>query len=63
MSAQPPAQLANLVVAQQAPVLPLTPVQPIFALGPCQDNTTLDYSNILIENAQRGHFQGSLLLL
>ena len=34
MLAQPPAQLANLVVAQQAPVPPLAPAQPIFALGP-----------------------------
>ena len=45
MLAQPPAQPANPAIAQQAPVLPIAPAQPIFALGPGQDNTMLDYSN------------------
>ena len=45
MSAQPPAQLATLVIAQQAPVQPIAPAPPIFALGPGQGDTLLDYSN------------------
>ena len=34
MLAQPPAQPAHLAGAQQAPVPPLSPTLPIFALGP-----------------------------
>ena len=34
MLAQPPPQPANPAVAQQAPVPPLAPAQPIIALGP-----------------------------
>ena len=45
MLAQPPVQLANPVIAHLAPVPPLAPALPIFALGPGQDNTMLEYSN------------------
>ena len=43
MLAQPPVQLENPAIAQQVQVQPPTP--PIFALGPGQGDTLLDYSN------------------